>query len=294
MKDYIITCSSTCDLSPYFLRKHNVYYASFFYYLNDNRYYDDFYKDHEINDFYQMIKTQDVKTSQPDPNQYKELWFKLIDQGYDILHIELSSGISGAVNSALIAKSMACDIKKDANIEVVDSLCCSTGYGLLVKKACEQKENGKSLIEVKEYCEKMRGNINHIFAVTNLDSLIKGGRVSKVAGTVGKMLNIIPIMHVNESGRLEQVKKARGFNNAIDEMINLSKTNIINGEKYNDLMFFNNANCKDLSQKLQNKVKEAYKDAVYDEEYDFNVGTVIGAHTGDGTIAMYYIGDKRA
>lgn len=293
MKDFIITCSSTCDLSPYFLRKHNVYYVSFFYYLNDNRYYDDFYKEHDINDFYNTIKTQDVKTSQPDPNQYKELWFKLIDQGYDILHIELSSGISGAVNSALIAKSMACDIKKDAKIEVVDSLCCSTGYGMLVSKACEQKAMGKSLDEVKEYCEKTRSNINHIFAVTNLDTLIKGGRVSKVAGTVGKMLNIIPIMHVNNDGRLEQVKKARGFNNAIDEIINLSKTNIANGEDYNDILYFTNSNSKDLCAKLQARVKETYKNARFDDEYDFNVGTVIGAHTGEGAIAIFYIGDKR-
>lgn len=294
MKDYIITCSSTCDLSPYFLRQHNMYYVSFFYYLNDNRYYDDFYKEHEINDFYQTIKTQDVKTSQPDPNQYKELWFKLIDQGYNVLHIELSSGISGAVNSALIAKSMVEDIKKEARIEVVDSLCCSTGYGLLLKKACEEKEKGKSLDELKEYVENLRHNINHIFAVTNLDSLIKGGRVSKVAGYVGKMLNIIPVMHVDENGRLEPVKKTRGFNNAINEIINITKTNIINGENYNDILFFTHANCKNLVDKLITKAKDSFKSAKYIDEYCFNVGTVIGAHTGDGTLAIFYIGDKRA
>ena len=114
MKDFIITCSSTCDMNPYFLRKHNMYYVSFYYYLDGKKYYDNFFKEHSVSEFYENIQTQDVKTSQPDPEQYRDLWNKLIDQGNDILHIELDSGISGAMNSALIAKSMVEEQKKDA------------------------------------------------------------------------------------------------------------------------------------------------------------------------------------
>ena len=102
MKDFVITCSSTCDMNTYFLRKHNMYYVSFYYYLDGKKYYDDFFKEHSVSEYYERIKTEDVKTSQPDPEQYRDLWNKLIDQGYDILHIELDSGISGAMNSALI------------------------------------------------------------------------------------------------------------------------------------------------------------------------------------------------
>ena len=153
MKDFVITCSSTCDLNLYFLRKHNIYYVSFFYYLNEDRFYDDFYKEHTISEFYEKIKTCNAKTSQPDPNQYKELWLKLIDQGYDILHIELSSGISGAVNSALIAKSMVEELKNDAKIYVVDSLCASTGYGLLLNEATKYKEKNNDIEQVKDYVE---------------------------------------------------------------------------------------------------------------------------------------------
>lgn len=293
MKDFVITCSSTCDLSAYYLRKHNVYYVSFFYYLKEKKYYDDFYKEHSVSDYYNLIKINDVKTSQPDPNQYKELWLKLIDQGYDILHIELSSGISGAVNSALIAKSMICDINKDAKIYVIDSLCCSTGYGLLIDKAVVQKELGKNIDEVKKFIEDYKLNINHVFMITNLDQLIKGGRISKIAGNIGKILNIVPVLHVDNNGRLEVIKKSRGVNNAIEDILSLSKQNIFDGDNYNDKFFFCHADTSELCNILYNRFYDNYKKAIFDKEYIFNVGTVIGAHTGDGTISVFYYGDGR-
>ena len=199
MKDYIITCSSTCDMNPYFLRKHNMYYVSFYYYLDGNKYYDNFFKEHSVSDFYERIKTQEVKTSQPDPEQYRDLWNKLIDQGYDILHVELDSGISGAMNSALIAKSMVEEQHKDSKIFVVDSLTATCGYGLLLDKLYEFKSQGNSIEDTYKYAEELKHNINIIFMVKNLDQLIKGGRVSKVAGGIGKILNIIPILHVWKS-----------------------------------------------------------------------------------------------
>lgn len=293
MKNYVITCSSTCDLSPYFLRQHNIYYVSFFYYLDNNKYYDDFYKEHDVNTFYNTIKTSDVKTSQPDPNQYKELWLKLIDQGNDILHIELSSGISGAVNSALIAKSMVEDVKPDCKITVIDSLCCSTGYGLLLSYAAREKERGIDIDSLSKKIEDMRLNINHVFVTANLDQLVKGGRINKIAGGVGKILNIVPILHVNDQGKLEMIKKVRGLNNAIDEMINLTSTNILNNDKYDDMIFFTHANSFSDVKTLYDKTKAKFNNAKTSEDYIFNVGTVIGAHTGDQTFALFYIGDKR-
>ena len=293
MKDFVITCSSTCDLSAYYLRKHNVYYVSFFYYLKEKKYYDDFYKEHSVSDYYNLIKINDVKTSQPDPNQYKELWLKLIEQGYDILHIELSSGISGAVNSALIAKSMIYDINKEAKVHVIDSLCCSTGYGLLIDKAVVQKELGKNIDEVKDFIEDYKLNINHIFMITNLDQLIKGGRISKIAGNIGKILNIVPVLHVDNNGRLEVIKKSRGVNNAIEDILSLSKQNIFDGDNYNEKFFFCHADTSELCNILYNRFYDNYKKAIFDKEYIFNVGTVIGAHTGDGTISVFYYGDGR-
>lgn len=294
MKNFVITCSSTCDLTPYFLRNHNIYYVSFYYYLNGEKYYDNFFDKHEVNEFYNLLKTCESKTSQPDPLQYKELWSKLISQGNDILHIELSSGISGAYNSAQIARDMVLDEYKDSKIYVVDSLSASTGYGFLLDLTSKYKEKNNDIDKVYEYTEKEKLNINHIFIMSNFDQLIKGGRISNLAGNIGKLMNIVPILHMNVDGKLEVVKKARGINNGIDEIVNMVKSNIINGENYNELFFMNKSPESDNYIKLYNKIKENFANASLEEENIFNIGTVIGSHIGSGCFAIYYHGNGRA
>ena len=285
MKDFIITCSSTCDLTPYYLRQHNMYYVSFYYYINDERFYDDFYKEHTVDNFYSTIKNATVKTSQPDPEQYCELWRKLIDQGYDILHIELSSGISGAVNSARIAKSMIDEENTNAKIYVVDSLTACGGYGLLLDKLYEYKKNHNEIDDVYKYAEDIKKKIKVVFLVENLDQLIKGGRISKVKGSIGKLLNIVPILHVESNGKLESVKNARGLNNAMDDIVNIIEDDI----DINNKIFINNSNCYDSAKSMFIKLKNRYENSNLSEENIYNVGTVIGAHTGSGAIVVSYI-----
>lgn len=289
MKDFIITCTSTCDMTPHYLRQHNMYYVSFYYYLNDDRFYDNFFKEHSVTEYYNKIASCKVKTSQPDPEQYRELWLKLINQGYDILHIELDSGISGALNSALIAKTMVEDINKDAKIYIVDSLTATCGYGLLLDKLYDFKMQGNSLENTYNYAEKLKHNINVIFLVENLDQLIKGGRISKVAGNVGKLFNIIPILHVENDGKLGSIKKARGINNAIDEIINLMKQNIIENEK----IFISHADSISNAKLFMQKIVENFKSNLMSEENIYNIGTVIGGHTGKGALVVAYIGNGR-
>ncbi len=285
MKDFIITCSSTCDLTPYYLRQHNMYYVSFYYYINDERFYDDFYKEHTVDNFYSTIKNATVKTSQPDPEQYCELWRKLIDQGYDILHIELSSGISGAVNSARIAKSIIDEENTNAKIYVVDSLTACGGYGLLLDKLYEYKKNHNEIDDVYKYAEDIKKKIKVVFLVENLDQLIKGGRISKVKGSIGKLLNIVPILHVESNGKLESVKNARGLNNAMDDIVNIIEDDI----DINNKIFINNSNCYDSAKSMFIKLKNRYENSNLSEENIYNVGTVIGAHTGSGAIVVSYI-----
>ncbi len=285
MKDFIITCSSTCDLTPYYLRQHNMFYVSFYYYINDERFYDDFYKEHTVDNFYSTIKNATVKTSQPDPEQYCELWRKLIDQGYDILHIELSSGISGAVNSARIAKSMIDEENTNAKIYVVDSLTACGGYGLLLDKFYEYKKNHNEIDDVYKYAEDIKKKIKVVFLVENLDQLIKGGRISKVKGNIGKLLNIVPILHVESNGKLESVKNARGLNNAMDDIVNIIEDDI----DINNKIFINNSNCYDSAKSMFIKLKNRYENSNLSEENIYNVGTVIGAHTGSGAIVVSYI-----
>ena len=286
MKDFIITCSSTCDLTPFYLRKHNMYYVSFYYYINNERFYDDFFKDHTIDNFYELIKTNTVKTSQPDPEQYENLWKKLISQGYDILHIELSSGISGAVNSALIARDIVKESNPEAKIYVVDSLNASAGYGLLLEKIYDYKKENNDIDKVYEYTENLKKNLFTLFFVENLDQLIKGGRVSKVAGGVGKLLNIVPVMHVSSEGKLETLKKVRGISSAMDEVVSI----IGDTGNLNDKVFITNSNCVDNAKEMASRIKNKFPNIILDDSYITSIGTVIGGHTGKGCIAISYIG----
>lgn len=286
MKDFIITCSSTCDLTPFYLRKHNMYYVSFYYYINNERFYDDFFKDHTIDNFYELIKTNTVKTSQPDPEQYENLWKKLISQGYDILHIELSSGISGAVNSALIARDIVKESNPEAKIYVVDSLNASAGYGLLLEKIYDYKKENNDMDKVYEYTENLKKNLFTLFFVENLDQLIKGGRVSKVAGGVGKLLNIVPVMHVSSEGKLEPLKKVRGISSAMDEVVSI----IGDTGNLNDKVFITNSNCVDNAKEMASRIKNKFPNIILDDSYITSIGTVIGGHTGKGCIAISYIG----
>lgn len=289
MKDFVITCSTPCDMDKYYLRQHEMYYVGFYYYLNDEKFMDDFFNTHSPDDFYEKIRNCAVKTSQPDPEQYEKLWTKLIEQGHDILHIELSSGLSGAVNSALIAKSIVNEKYNNAKIHVVDSKTGSCGIGLLLEKIYQFKTTCNDVDKAFEYAEKLVPNINVIFAVENLDQLIKGGRLSKVAGSIGKILNIVPILHVTNDGKLENIRKARGLNSAIDELLNLMSSNILDNEN----VFISNTNCIDNAKVLFSKIKEKFPKVILTESHITTVGALIGCHLGKGALVIAYLGNGR-
>ena len=289
MKDFVITCSTPCDMSQYYLRKHKMYYVGFYYYLNDERFMDDFFTTHSIDEFYTKIKSCNVKTSQPDPEQYVALWNKLIEQGNDILHVELSSGLSGAVNSAMIAKSMIEDNNKNAKIHIVDSKTGSCGIGLLLDKVYEFKQTTSDVDKVYEYAERIKNDINVIFIVENLDQLIKGGRLSKLAGGIGKLLNIVPILHVDNDGKLESIKKSRGLLSAINDLTNIMSENFIDGEK----VIVANSNCINSAKLMVDKIKEKFSSASINYDSITNIGALIGCHTGEKCIVVSYLGKGR-
>lgn len=296
MNKYVITASTTCDLTIEQLKKMNIEYACFNYYINDKKYVDDFYTTFSKKDFFDEIKSSEVKTSQPEPESYVNMWEKIINDDNDVLHIELSSGISGAVNSANIAKRLI--EEKIANgklpnkkVIVIDSLCASVGYGLLVQFAYIKKEENVDIDTLYDYVENLKHNINTIFFVPNLDQLVKGGRVSKLAGNIAKALGIVPILHVDKNGKLAVIKKVRGTSNAIDEIIKLSTKNIIDKENYDKYFYIGNANDLETAKILKNKILEKYKNAKLCDDNIYDVGTVIACHTGAGCIVMCYLGE---
>ena len=289
MKDFVITCTTPCDMNQYYLRKHKMYFIGFYYYLDDEKFMDDFYTTHSVEEFFNKIKTCTAKTSQPDPEQYVALWSKLIEQGNDILHVELSSGLSGAINSALIAKSMIEEKYNDAKVYVVDSKTGSCGIGLLLDKIYDFKQEGNDIDKTFEYAESMVQNINLLFIVENLDQLIKGGRLSKVAGGIGKFLNIVPILHVTGDGKIETIKKSRGLDNAMNDLISIMEQNVCDTDK----VFMSNSNCYDNTIKMLNKIKDKFPKIILDSDNISNIGALIGCHTGEKCLVVSYIGKGR-
>ena len=291
MRDYIISTSSTCDLTKEYLNKNGNPYVKFNFYIDDAKYQDDFFNNFSKDEFFQSIKTHNAKTSQPSPDEYISTWEEILKNDKDVLHIELSSGISGAYNSALIAKNILIEKYSGSKIVVIDSLCASSGLGYLLDIANEKKLEGMSIDDLEKFLNSTKLNINHIVTTTDLTQFFKGGRLSKTAYTFSKLLNVVPILHVSNEGKLEVIKKVRGVNSALNEMAMMMSTNI--GIDYNNKIFISNANCLNLATSTLDILKNKFNKADVKQDYIFDIGSVIGAHTGKDTVAIFYIGDKR-
>lgn len=292
MNDFIITCSSTCDLTKEYLSEHKNPYVKYSFLLGDKIYTDDFYDNITIKEFYDKIKLCGVKTSQPEPAQYEEVWGKVLAEGKDVLHIELSSGISGAYASSLIIKEDLQEKYPDRKIIVIDSLCCSTGYGFLLKLANEKKESGADIDEVKNYVEEMKLKIHHVF-IPNIEQLVKGGRIPAPLGIVAKAINIVPILYVDSEGKLDALSKTRGINKAMTEIKNYISEHIQNSEEYDERFLIEHIYADDVYMPLYKDLQEIYKKAKFSEKEVYHIGSVIGAHVGPGTFGIFFIGGKR-
>ena len=213
MSNYVISCCSTADLTKEHFEKRNISYICFHYELNGKEYADDLYSSISPEVFYKMIGdgAQPV-TSQVNAEAYCALFEPVLKSGKDVLHLTLSSGISGSINSANVAKAQMEEKYPDRRVMVVDSLAASSGYGMLVEQTLENQRAGMSLEENAAWIVAHRNTLHHWFFSTDLTSYIRGGRVSKTAGFFGKMLNICPLLNVNSEGRLIPRSKYRGKN----------------------------------------------------------------------------------
>lgn len=292
MGEYKITCSSTCDLTKDYLKAHNIPYVNFKFMINSKEYIDDFYDNISVEDFCKQIKDGEVKTSQPEPEQYINMWDKILKEGKDVLHLEVSTGITGAYNSACIARDMLSDVYPDRHIEVVDTKCCSTGYGVILMQAVEKMESGLSLQNVLKYIDENKLKIHHIF-IPNIEQLAKGGRIPKAIGAILKVINIVFILDVDNTGHLRLVKKVRGMKVAINEMVKMSESIIENGLDYDGEFYCTHVNAYDQQIELYNAFKNHYKNGKFDINNIYKVGSVIASHSGEGTVSIFFMGKER-
>ncbi len=293
MSNYVISCCSTADLSKEHFESRNISYICFHYSLNGKDYEDDLGQSMSFEDFYKALSNgADTQTSQVNISEYLEYFTNIMQQGKDILHVCLSSGISGSINSARNAAAIVAEKFPERKIFIVDSLGASSGYGLIMDKLADLRDEGKSIDEVHEWAENNKLRMNHWFFSTDLTFFVKGGRISKAAGIFGGILNICPLLNMDNLGRLIPRSKLRGKKSVILEIVKKMELNADDGLDYSGKCYISNSGCLADAKEVAALVEERFPKLNGKVEINY-VGTTIGSHTGPGTVALFFWGKER-
>ena len=245
--------------------------------------------DDTLKDMYQGLRAGEVaKTSAVNPSRWSQAMEKALAAGKDVLVLAFSSGLSTTYQSAVIAAEELKDAYPDRKIQVIDTLCASMGEGLLVWYACKKRDEGLSLDEVAQWVLDNRLHLCHWFTVDDLMYLKRGGRISAATALVGTMLQIKPLLHVDDEGHLINMTKTRGRKAAIDAMV--KKAQELGAGYDNSTMFISHGGCLSDAEYLSRQLKE--KCGVKDVVISY-VGAVIGSHSGPGTLALFFLGSHR-
>ena len=293
MEDYVLSCCSTADLTEEHFKERNINYVCFHFELDGKPYMDDLGKSVPFDKFYQaMADGAETKTAQINSDEFEEYFEPFLREGKDILHLSLSSGISGVINSAMIAKTNLEEKYPDRKIYIVDSLGASSGYGLIMDKLADMRDQGKSIHELYEWVEQNKLNLNHWFFSTDLTFYIKGGRVSKTAGIVGGILGICPLLNMDNEGKLIPRFKIKGKRKVIRTIVDKMEAYAENGLEYADKCYISQSACYEDARAVADLVEQRFPKLKGKVEIN-NVGTTIGSHTGPGTVALFFWGKER-
>ncbi|MBQ6550996.1 MAG: DegV family protein [Lachnospiraceae bacterium] len=294
MSDYILSCCSAIDLTPDMIRELDVKCLPFFYTIGDDTFEDDMFTSISAETFYgKMEEGLMTGTSQNNVSRYTEYFEPMLKDGKDILHITLSSGLSGTYSAACIAAEDLMADYPDRKIRVVDSRGACGGYGLLVLEAAELRDQGLSLDELTEKVEELRFHIHHWFFSTTLKYYIRGGRISKTAGVFATALNICPLNNMDEAGHLIVREKVRTKKKVRQTIVDRMAEHAEGGEAYSGKVLVNYSGADDsdavevirmIEERFPNVAKPIPK---------LHIGPTIGAHTGPGTLAVFFNGDTR-
>ena len=293
MKPFVLSCCSTVDLSPEHVAARDISYICFHYYMDEVPYNDDLGQSMPFDVFYKkMVEGVETRTSQINMEEYAEYFEKFLAEGRDVLHVSLSSGISGTSNSARLAAEDLREKYPDRKIYVVDSLAAASGYGLLMDKLADLRDEGKTIDEVRDFAEAHKREMHHWFFSTDLTFYIKGGRVSKVSGWFGTVLKICPLLNMDHKGRLIPRQKLRGKAAVIREIVEKMKEHANGGTAYNGKCYICHSACYEDARAVADLVEATFPD-LCGKVLINSIGTTIGSHTGPGTVALFYWGDER-
>ena len=293
MPGYVLSCCSTADVTRDWLEARDIKYLFFNYYLDGEVCKDDFGATNPPAQLYaKMLAGADAKTSQISAGDYMEHFEKYLAQGKDVLHVTLSTGISGTFNSACAARDQLAEKYPDRKIYVIDSLAASSGFGLLMDRLAELRDGGMGIDELAAWAEDHKHEVQHWFFSSDLTFFVRGGRISKAAGLVGGMLKICPVMDVEPDGSLavkEKIRtKAKAINRVVEKMEELAE----GGLDYSGKCYISQSECKADALEVAARVEERFPKLDGKVEV-FPIGATIGVHTGPGTVALFFWGQRR-
>ncbi|MBR5429360.1 MAG: DegV family protein [Firmicutes bacterium] len=293
MADYILSCCSTADLSKDYLDSRGIDYICFHFMLDGAEYPDDLGQSIPLPEFYRrMTQGADTSTSQVGVGEYVDYFTKFMEEGKDVLHVTLSSGISGTYNSAQTAVEIVREKYPERKLYLVDSLGASSGFGLIMDALADMRDAGRDIDEVAAWVEEHRLEMHHWFFSTDLTWYVKGGRISKAAGWFGTALRICPLLNMDDQGHLCPREKIRTKAKVIKEIVARMEQYARDGLDYDGKCFISQSACLDDARAVADLI-EARFPKLNGKVHIFDVGTTIGSHTGPGTVALFFWGQPR-
>ena len=293
MDDYILSCSSTADMTNGYYSDRDIHHINIQYDMEGVLYDDNVGESMPLSDFYKKIRDgANPSISQIDTEKYKEYFEEFLKEGRDIFHVCLSSGISDAYGLAMTAAKELMGKYPDRQVYVLDSLSASAGMGMLLDLLANKRDEGLSLDKLKSFAENSKRYINHWFFSTDLKTYVKEKVISDLAIKPGKTPNFCPLLCVNGEGKIVVIEKIRTKKKTMEAIVSRMETQAVDGTRYNGKCFISHSDSEKDAVKLANMIEARFpnlKGKVVVNE----IGKIVGMHTGVGTVAVFFVGSKR-
>lgn len=292
--DYILSTSSTSDLDLETMQKRNIEYIPFTYIIDGKEYPDDLGQTMSHKEFYRRIREDKIlpTTSQINTQTFVERFRPHLKEGKPIIHVELTSGISGAYQSLMMAKEILLEEFPESELYFHNSYSASGGLGLLMILLADMRDEGKSAKELDEWLHENKKNIHHWFAPADLEHLKRGGRVSGAAAAMGTLLGITPVLTVDKEGKLAVVEKIRGKKKVIQRLIDRVEESAAHGKDYDSKIIIGHSDRKEDAEFIADRLMEVFP-KMKERPMVYNIGSVIGSHVGSGTLTICFMSKGR-
>lgn len=284
-----ILTDSCCDLPENIIKEYSIDVLPIAVIKDEKEYLDKV--DIQPEDVYGGMKAGEVyKTAQISPNQFKEQFTKYAEEKQSVLYVAFSSGLSGTYQTSIFIRDQLKEEYPDLDIEIVDTKAATIGFGLIVYRAAQLAKEGKSREEIIELCNYYANNLVSIFTVDDLEYLYRGGRVTKTAAVIGSLLNVKPILHVDPEGKLAPLEKVRGRAKVLKRMVEMMEEEHDVNSPESKYVTISHGDDLETANKLKAMIEEKFGEKTFIINM---IGAAVGSHSGPGTIAFFFIGDKQ-